>query len=312
MTAEAEPQDDGAVLPPDSPTAQRPVYSAWRRICFWWRFRSLALARRVFLNAPSPCIVERPLFGYRCCLDVSRGEMQQVLYLEGERYIQERFLVSKLLKPGMHVVDVGANVGYYLLMFERGVGRDGQIVSIEPSPLNLTEIRLSIEANEFRNVQVHDVAVGTEEGKTGLLDGINSGVVGTGEGAFDVEMRSLDSLLTDRVDLLKIDVEGYEGQVLSGARSVLERDRPVLFLEVHPFALDQHGFTIHGLVDLINTYYRTLTCYEVPPATQVGTLTKISTRYFGANPVVQIADTDALWSACERNERGRCFWIVAQ
>jgi FkbM family methyltransferase len=75
-----------------------------------------------------------------------------LLYLEGERSIAERYLIRGLLSPGMRVVDVGVNIGNYLLMFERGMGPSWKIVCITPSPWNLPGLKENIRSNGFGSV----------------------------------------------------------------------------------------------------------------------------------------------------------------
>ena len=205
------------------------------RFTFWlFRFKTLARVKRIFSSVESPCFIRRSLFNYKFCLDVSRSVTHQLLFLEGERFIHERFLLSKLLKPGMRVVDIGANIGYYLLLFEKYIGSEGEVICIEPSVENLSELKKNIEINRFVNVKLFDVAIGMDDGTTGLRVGINSGVVEKNQGSYQVALRKLDSLVTDKVDFLKIDVEGYEGQALKGAQEIIIRDTPLLLLEMHP------------------------------------------------------------------------------
>src|SRR6185295_11356708 len=99
----------------------------------------------------------------------------------------------------------------------------------------------------------HPVAVGEAAGNVRLDPGLN-GVV-TEHGALEVPVRrldDLDELLDPPVDLLKIDVEGYEGPVLRGAEKLLARARPALFVEIHPELIgppdDVAGIvaTLHG------------------------------------------------------------------
>jgi hypothetical protein len=80
-----------------------------------YRFNTLRLATRVFSNAPDQ-VLSRRFYGRTLHLNVSRGNPQRLLYLEGERFIDERDIVRRLIRPGLAAVDVGANIGYYALM----------------------------------------------------------------------------------------------------------------------------------------------------------------------------------------------------
>ena len=141
------------------------------------RFSALPRAEQIFRDVKRGTLLERRLFGHRFVCDVSRAGPQKLLYLIGERYVSEANLVRSLLAPGMKVVDVGANVGYYTLMFAQVVGPAGRIIAIEPSPENLPELKLNIERNKLRNVEIVSKAVGNSQKEVGLRSGINSGVV---------------------------------------------------------------------------------------------------------------------------------------
>src|SRR5262245_45119601 len=86
------------------------------------RMSALPRAQRFFRDVERATLLERNLFGYRFVCDVSRDGPQKLLFLIGERYVSEANLVRSLLVPGMNVVDVGANIGYYTLMFAQVVG----------------------------------------------------------------------------------------------------------------------------------------------------------------------------------------------
>ncbi len=220
------------------------------RFTFWlFRFKTLARAIRIFSSVESPCLIRRSFFNYTLSLDVSRSITHQLLFLEGERFVQERFLLSTILKPGMRVVDVGANVGYYLLLFEKYIKPAGEVVCIEPSQKNLQELKRNIEANKFTNVKLLEAAIGMEDSNIGLREGINSKVIDKDHGDYQVALRKLDSLVSDKVDFLKIDVEGYEGQVLKGAHEIIIRDTPLLFLELHPHLLPGYGFSVEQILN---------------------------------------------------------------
>ncbi|OHB86617.1 MAG: hypothetical protein A3D13_10550 [Planctomycetes bacterium RIFCSPHIGHO2_02_FULL_40_12] len=283
------------------------------RFTFWlFRFKTLARVKRIFSSVESPCFIRRSLFNYELCLDVSRSVTHQLLFLEGERFIHERFLLSKLLKPGMRVVDVGANIGYYLLLFEKYIGSEGEVICIEPSVENLPELKKNIEINRFVNVKLFDVAIGMDDGTTGLRVGINSGVVEKNQGSYQVALRKLDSLVTDKVDFLKIDVEGYEGQALKGAQEILNRDKPILFLEIHPSIIPEFGFSVGQILDDLSSIYKETTCYECQPNENIDFIKKISLRYIDKDPLVKVKNIPQYMSKCAEGEITRPFWAICK
>jgi FkbM family methyltransferase len=275
---------------------------------FVWRFHTLPLAARMFADTGRPLILRRTFFGYPLHVEVSRSNLQRLLFLDGERYISERKLVRGLLAPGMRVADVGANIGYYLLLIESVVGAAGSVVCVEPEAANLRELRRNIAANGFTNVKVVAAAAGAEDGAVSLRSGINAAIVGAGAGDQEVQLVRLDSALAGPVDFLKIDVEGYEGQVLAGAQRVLAEHRPTLFLEVHPGMLAP-PYTVGGILDLITGYYPAPQLFEIAP--QTGLAAKLAVRYLGRQ-VRRLTDAAGLLAECQAGRRTEPFWMVCR
>mgnify|MGYP001220282825 CR=1 FL=1 len=283
------------------------------RFAFWiQRFRALPRAERAFAGVPSPCILRRPLFGFRLAIDVSRTPTHRLLYLEGERFIGERFLLSRLVPPGGAVVDVGANVGYYLLLIEKLAGPTGSVVAIEPSAENLPELKRNVAENGFCNVELREVAVGAGAGTVGFRAGINGGIGDAASSVYQVPLLTLDEIIgARRVDFLKIDVEGYEGRVLAGSRELLRRGRPTVFMEIHPHMLGTYGDTARGVVERLRADYESVELYENIEA-RLSPFGKFAVRYLGRDPVRRIADVEAFLAALDERPPVCTFWAVAR
>jgi len=182
-------------------------------IAFAWlcRLRTLKFAEWVFRDVKVETFLERSYYGFKIQLDVSRSSTQRLLFLEGERFVGERRLIQELVgRDARCVVDVGANIGYYMLMFERFMDGRGRILCFEPEPSNVLELRRNVERNSVRNVEVFGCAVGSWCGRVGLARGINGRVDEGCGGEIDVELVTLDSVVEGEIDLIKIEVEGYE------------------------------------------------------------------------------------------------------
>lgn len=277
------------------------------------RFRTLSVAQRLRLGRRSHRVLRRRLFGYPFQIDVSASDTHALLWLEGERLIAERFLVRSLLRPGMTVVDVGANIGYYLLLFESVIGPSGHVLLIEPSPENLPQLRRTMVINGFANASLEAIAIGAQEGVVGLRSGINSGVAAVDEAPYQVPIRPLDAVAPDRVDVIKIDVEGFELDVLRGAAAVLERDRPSLFLEVHPHILARFGTDMAALMDEVRRFYLEFEIYYLPlPGNSL--LSKIAERYLGCDAVCRAENVENFLANIPSytGSEGSTFWIVAR
>ena len=292
----------------DMSTRPMIVWRIVRVAAQFWRFGTLRIVKWLRAMTASPCVLERPFAGLQLYEDVSRYTTQGLLYLEGERYITERFLLAQLVRPGMRIVDVGANVGYYTLLFERLAGPDASIVAIEPSRENVQELRRNVERNGLRNVRIHTIAVGAYSGEATLAESLNGRVVPPGEGTHQVQMRTLDELLPERIDFLKIDVEGYESFVVDGARRVLERDRPILFLEFHPELVPSMPDTFESLRARLSDIYQSIAYYDVPSSTTA--LRKILSRYADTNECRRLpGPPDAPMHV---GRAGGTFWMVCR
>jgi FkbM family methyltransferase len=153
-------------------------------------------------------------------------------------------VLTKHLKPGVTVLDIGAHVGLHTLMFSRRVGPTGQVLAIEPSPANARLLRSHIMWNHCRNVEVIEAAVGDCEDyvsftfhpdPTAYQAFSNSLVYKIGSELETVRMTTIDAICDGRYPhLIKIDVEGAELLALRGARDTLTRCAPILIVAIHP------------------------------------------------------------------------------
>jgi len=146
-------------------------------------------------------------------------------------------LFEKNIKPGKVVFDVGAHAGYYTLLSSVLVGAQGKVFAFEPNPQNYENLDKHIRINKINNVTLMECAVGNDKGLSFFELGSGSG---TGhlshEGTFRVETIRLDDFVMERKvapNFIKIDTEGAEMLVLTGAKQLLADSRPVIFLSTH-------------------------------------------------------------------------------
>ena len=145
-------------------------------------------------------------------------------------------------------VDVGAHIGYYSLKAAAALGRRGRVIAVEPNPPTLKELQGNISASNASQVHVYPVACSDRESTVTLygaprantgqssLSRANAGQTGTVAAEYRVRARRLDAIVLDegvqRVDVIKIDVEGAETLVLRGAQWTLDRFHPVVIVEL--------------------------------------------------------------------------------
>ena len=179
--------------------------------------------------------------------DCRHGKM---LFLKRDKYIGrsldvygefselEGKLFSQIVRPGQTVVEVGANIGAHTVHLAKLVGPKGSVLAFEPQRVIFQILCANVAINELFNVRTFQAAAGGEAGslKVPALDyaaennfgGVSLRNAAAGE---DVPVIALDSLNLPSLHMLKIDVEGMEADVLSGARGLIARHRPFMYVE---------------------------------------------------------------------------------
>ncbi len=164
----------------------------------------------------------------------------------GEREVA---CLRRMVLPGGVAVDVGANVGEFAIYLSRLVGSEGQVVAVEPNPVNVQSARMVLDWFRCGNVRIEQVALGSEVGVVPLsvpmVDGVWRDDLGRivmppGDGealhTFDVKVETLDGLVERlklrTLEFVKCDVEGAEWAVLEGGQQVFSRFRPAVLIEV--------------------------------------------------------------------------------
>jgi FkbM family methyltransferase len=210
---------------------QRP-FSEQSRLLYWrWR--------RLFPNMPLP--VRLPFGGWW----LARNDYLGRCVVEGQFESAEVAFVSRFLRPGMTVLDVGAHHGFYTLLLSKLVGPEGRVFAFEPSPRERRTLLRHVRINRCGNVNVEALALGSEEGNASLfvVQGEQTGCNSLRTPASDVPGEFiptpvrivrlddwLDAQKIERVDFIKLDVEGGELEVLRGAEDLLERHPRLLIL----------------------------------------------------------------------------------
>lgn len=162
-------------------------------------------------------------------------------FLDHEPHVK-KFLTERF-RDGAVFVDVGANVGAYSL---RAAARGMKVYAFEPMPVNIELFKRNAALNKL-SVELSECALGAENGNARLTpNGAVSRISKNGE--LEVPLRTLDSFDLPRVDLLKVDVEGYELEVLKGAEKTLERSHPAIMVEMHHWAGAEKEAGLFGML----------------------------------------------------------------
>lgn len=152
--------------------------------------------------------------------------------------------ILSLARPGDHVLDLGANIGFHTLALADRVGPTGRVTSVEPQRFCFQLLCANVTANQLTRVNCLRAAVGDAPGTCSVprLDPTtrhNAGATmvtldpGDADLTDTVPLITVDSLTLPRCELIKIDTEGFEDRVILGARHTLGRLHPTLYIEVH-------------------------------------------------------------------------------
>lgn len=149
--------------------------------------------------------------------------------------------LESLVRPGMVVYDIGANVGYYTLAFSRLVGDTGRVYSFEPEANNVRLLRRHLALNQVRNVTLIQTAVSDVDGMVGFSGAQSTGKIAS-ESSYQVPSISLDGFISSGnppPSFIKMDIEGAESLALAGASRLLS-------LGSIPWMLATHGDEIRA------------------------------------------------------------------
>jgi FkbM family methyltransferase len=179
--------------------------------------------------------------------------------------------LKQQIKKGDIFVDAGANIGYYTLLVSSILKDTGKVYAFEPIPVLSEQIQKSVRINGYYNVDVHTYGLSNIEG-THALYVRDENIGGSSMQRYDsfiqdtvvkevqdIQLKTLDDLLGNQghVDVIKIDVEGFEWEVLQGAEKILERCKPCIFLEFSPiyYEKEYEGKSEHFITFLIEHGY---------------------------------------------------------
>jgi FkbM family methyltransferase len=183
-------------------------------------------------------------------------------------------LFLKVLRSGMSVVDVGANLGYYTLLAAKKVEPGGRVWAFEPEARNFQLMMRSIGANDFHNIEPVQAALSVREGTEELFlappaePNAHTLTQDRGLGSVRVSSMSLDDFWEDRaagrrLDLLKVHVFGDDAMVLGGARQVLKTSRPMIITRFVASRWKK-GETDEGLLDDLFSIYKVYEIIDSP------------------------------------------------
>ena len=257
--------------------------------------------------------------------------------LSGADFIPEIKLIQPLfqtLDKGV-ILDIGANTGLYILLLR--LYSSLPIIAYEPDPFLFKLLNQTISYNGIENIATKNLACADAKSELTFAMGINSSVLAenvsgttpatgpasesswdeealvsqSGNAIIKVPTVTLDEDLADlsSIALIKIDCEGYEYHILKGAKKLIERHRPFLFLELHPTMLGNFQHTPEDVIDFLKPCYDLqYWCYQHHwPTTKLGR----SIEKFKKSKAYQYKDEDEMLGEINANSGISQVYIMA-
>jgi FkbM family methyltransferase len=185
--------------------------------------------------------IGKPITGnFRLKLDTSNF-IDSCIYYTGDYEPYLKLHYKELIKQGDTVLDVGANIGFHSMYFAELVGKAGKVLSFEPIEVNFNAFKSNLQLNDFPQIMANNIALGNENEDLAIhldIDEQNPGafnLLAPGDKNYTVKCEKGDDFLKtngiEKVNFIKIDVEGYEYEVMKGMKHYIQLSRPIINFE---------------------------------------------------------------------------------
>lgn len=192
-------------------------------------------------------------------------------YREDDKFVGQRIALGKYepyltklmlgkINKNDVILDIGANIGYYTVLMADKVKK---VIAIEPDPTNFEILQKNIKENKLKNVVAVQAALGNENKKMGIYESKeNYGdhrMWGKGKENLTVFCRRLDDLLKElqeeKVDFIKMDVQGFEAEVIKGGEKMFLENKPTMFFEYWPWGIEKAESDYKKMMEFLRNIY---------------------------------------------------------
>ncbi len=227
-------------------------------------FYLIRVINKIIIYFISPGIYSTVINGQKMYIHSKDSIMTPRLLINGEHDPTETDLIMNEVNEGDIVLDIGANIGYFTLIFAKLVGEKGKVYAFEPDPENFSLLKKNVEENGHKNVVLLQKAVSSENGTIKLyLSEENKGNhrifdSQRGRKSIDVETVKLDDFFKNYsgdINFVKIDVEGAEIGAIQGMSGLLQKYNNIkMITEFHPHGIEEYGHLPEDYLDLLRGY----------------------------------------------------------
>lgn len=221
------------------------------------------------------CVVKRG--GVTYDLDLGQG-IDFAIYLGNIFERGTRRALSNLVSPSATVLDIGANVGAHTLHLAQCVGPQGRVLAFEPTEFAYRKLSRNLELNPALGGRVssHHCFLAAEdeanipsaiysswplnlpEAQSLPEENLHTKHLGRAMPTEAAQARSIDSILAEAgnplIQLVKLDVDGFETEILRGAKTLLRESRPIFVMELAPYVLEERGTSLAELLGVFKPY----------------------------------------------------------
>jgi FkbM family methyltransferase len=207
-------------------------------------------------------------------LDPKENSIHKQLILDRVREFKATELMRQCIQPDDVILELGANIGYYVLLESQILSDQGHIYAVEPSLENVALLKRNVELNGVRHIDIDHMAMSDTKGTARLYTGdacnLHSLVNESGDASaeyVEVPTDTVDGYLAGKrpITFLRMDIEGYEAVVIDGMQKTLASpELKRMFIEIHPVliesermqafikSLQDHGFEIDAAISRDN------------------------------------------------------------
>jgi FkbM family methyltransferase len=218
-------------------------------------------------------------------LDLREG-IDLAIFIFGSFERETSQALQKMVRPGSIVLDIGANIGAHTLNLARLATSTGKVYAFEPTDYAFRKLKRNLELNPeiAARVVAEQVRLSCSNNLSAKVEIYSSwkvvgnerrhpkhrGIAQTTEGAISITLDDYcDRSNISKIDFIKLDVDGFETEVLSGGIHRLSRDLPTICMELAPYALQERGSSLEELFEVLKTFgYRlvSLKCFKPLPS----------------------------------------------
>jgi FkbM family methyltransferase len=187
--------------------------------------------------------------------------LERSLFENGHYELGTQQLLNQFLKKGSVFLDIGANIGLFTIQAAKIVGKSGKVIAFEANPKTQKILSHNLDLNHVEQVVTYGVALSDENGETTIYENWNVNRGGASlisqdnQEGISIQMVKLDALFetNEQVDLVKLDVEGWEGNVLRGGMNLFKAQNPIFIIEVSKVRENEKGIQPEEIVEIVKS-----------------------------------------------------------